>query len=78
MTKTSVRKLQDAGYVFIRTRDIPGKCERINYAIMQSKTFGKWTILEKFDTKSARERHLNALDELPNTIVDKYETTDNN
>ena len=77
MTKVSVVKLQDAGYVFIRTRDIPGKCGRINYAIMESKEFGRWTVLEKFETKAARERHLNALDELPNTIVEKYETTDN-
>ena len=70
MTKKSVEKLQDAGYVFIRTRDIPGKCERINYAIMQSKTFGTWTVLEKFDTKTARKRQLDLLDALSNTIID--------
>ena len=70
MTKRSVEKLQNAGYVFLRMRDIPGKCGRVNYAIMQSKTFGNWTILESFDTKVARKMKLGLLDGLFNIIVD--------
>ena len=69
MTKKSVEKLQKAGYVFLRTRDISGKGDRINYAIMQSASFGTWTILEKFETKAARDRCLKGLDENPHMIV---------
>jgi hypothetical protein len=69
MTKKTVEKLQNAGYVFLRTRDIPGKKDRTNYAIMQSKKFGTWTILEKFETKAARDRRLKQLDEQPLTIL---------
>jgi hypothetical protein len=64
MDKKSVEKLQEAGYVFLRERDIPGKSGRTNYAIMQSKEFGVWTILEKFETKAARKRKLKELSEL--------------
>ena len=62
MTKQSVEKLQNAGYVFLRERDIPGKQGRTNYAIMQSGDFGVWTILEKFETKAARTRRLKELE----------------
>jgi hypothetical protein len=72
MTKKSVEKLQDAGYVFIRTRDIPDKCGRINYAIMQSKEFGAWKILEKFDIKTKKKRRLDVLEGLSNIIISEY------
>jgi hypothetical protein len=61
MNKQSVEKLQQVGYIFIRERDIPGKSGRTNYAIMQSKEFGVWTILEKFETKAARSRRIKQL-----------------
>ena len=69
MTKKTVEKLQKAGYVFLRTRDIPGKSGRTNYAIMQSEDFGRWTVLEKFETKAARDRCLKELDENPRMVV---------
>jgi hypothetical protein len=70
MNKESVEKLQRAGYVFLRERDIPGKCGVMHYAIMQSKTFGNWSILEKFDKKVARKRRLKQLSELSNILTD--------
>ncbi len=76
MTSTSVQKLQQAGYVFLRKRDIPGKFERTNYAIMQSTHFGAWSLFEKFETKAQRDRRLKELDQQPNIIVDM--TNDDN
>jgi hypothetical protein len=69
MTKKCVEKLMDVGYVFIRTRDIPNKDGKVNYAIMQSKTFGIWTKLESFATKAARTRRMEILEKLSNTII---------
>ena len=71
ITKKSVEKLQNFGYVFLRKRDIPGEGGKIDYAIMQSKIFGRWSISEKFGTKAARERRLQILDNLSNTIIEK-------
>jgi hypothetical protein len=70
MNKRSVEKLQEAGYVFIRPRDIAGKCGRTNYAIMQSKTFGAWSLLEKFETKAARIGRMKELEDVPFILVD--------
>ena len=70
MNKTSIEKLQKAGYIFLRERDIPGKCGRVNYAIMQSKEFGTWSILEKFETKAARKRRIDDLSKENNILID--------
>ncbi|MDR2286540.1 MAG: hypothetical protein LBE04_03560 [Prevotellaceae bacterium] len=69
MNKQSVLKLQEAGYIFIRERDIPGKTGRTNYAIMQSKEFGVWTILERFETKAARSRRITELETQKNYLT---------
>jgi hypothetical protein len=71
ISKKSVTKLLDAGYVFLRKRDMPDKSGCVNYTIMQSKHFGAWTLLEKFKTKTARECRLNELDNQPFFIVEK-------
>jgi hypothetical protein len=70
MNKRSVEKLQEAGYVFLRERDIPGKCGVTHYAVMQSREFGVWTVLEKFDKKVARKRRLEELSRLSNILTD--------
>jgi hypothetical protein len=36
---------------------------------MESKEFGCWTLLYKYDTKAAREKMLDELDELESFIV---------
>jgi hypothetical protein len=68
MNKKSVIKLQEAGYIFIRERDITGRDGRMIYAIMQSQEFGSWTLLEKFETKAARMRRITELCELDNIL----------
>jgi hypothetical protein len=65
MNSISVSKLLKAGYIFIRERDIVGKDGRTSYAIMQSASFGSWTLLEKFATKAARKRKLAELEKSP-------------
>ena len=70
MTKQSKEKLLKAGWTLYRKRDIPGKCGRTNYAIMQCKNFGVWTMLNKYDTKTPRDKQLKNIDELDNTIVE--------
>jgi hypothetical protein len=70
MYNASVVKLQKAGYIFLRERDIRGRNERINYAIMQSKEFGSWTLLETFTTKAARKRRLLELSKEAMILID--------
>jgi hypothetical protein len=65
MNRKSVEKLQKAGYVFLRSRDCAAY-----YAIMQSKVFGSWTLLEKFATKAARRRRLAELIEQPDMLIE--------
>jgi hypothetical protein len=57
MDNKSVGKLQRAGYVLLRYRDIPSAGTMV-YAIMESRVFGVWNILEKCKTKAARDRRL--------------------
>ena len=68
MNKRSVCKLQEAGYVFLRFRDLPGKEKP--YAIMVSSTFGVWHILVRFDTRTARARRLQELEEDDHCLCD--------
>jgi hypothetical protein len=56
MEKKSVTKLQDAGYIFLRV-DEREDAIRIKY----SDEFGVWKTLEKFKTKAACRRKLDAL-----------------
>jgi hypothetical protein len=66
MEKKSTEKLLNAGYTFLRVREIQGKPGvRTTYAIMQSKEFGSWTLLEKCETKAACRRRLKELEEQP-------------
>jgi hypothetical protein len=37
---------------------------------MQSKTFGVWSMLEKFETKAARTRRMKEWEDVPFVLVD--------
>ncbi len=73
MEKTSMQKLQAAGYVFLRTGEVVGKKMVKSFIIKQSKEFGFWTTREKFPTKVARNRRLKELLEEPWFICESYE-----
>jgi hypothetical protein len=70
MTGQSKEKLLKAGYVLYRKRDIPGKKGETKFAIMQCKKFGRWTVLNSYDTKAPRDRQLKNIDELDLAIVE--------
>jgi len=69
MTKQSVEKLQDAGYVFIRMEERVGNDGKKKHIIKQSAEFGVWKNLETFDTRAACMRRLRELDENPFMII---------
>jgi hypothetical protein len=69
MDNTSIIKLQEAGYIFLRPRDIETKAG-MNYAIMQSREFGAWSMLEKCATKADRARRMKELSELSMFLID--------
>jgi hypothetical protein len=73
MYNDSVIKLQKAGYVFLRKRDYQVGSEQMSYGIVQSKEFGKWTLVEKFPTKAARKRRLLELSKKSNILIDEGE-----
>jgi hypothetical protein len=56
MEATSMTKLMDAGYVFIRRDDRPRI--RIKY---RKRGSGDWKTLENFPTKAARDRRVKEL-----------------
>lgn len=65
MEAKSMIKLMDAGYMFIRSDDQPNI--RIKY---KKKDSGDWKTLEKFTTKTARDKRLRELLDLNNVIMD--------
>ncbi|MDR2626584.1 MAG: hypothetical protein LBC40_00945 [Dysgonamonadaceae bacterium] len=63
MTAKCVEKLLNAGYIFIRERDIEGKSGKKEYAVFQSTSFGAWSKLASFATKAARGRKMKELED---------------
>jgi hypothetical protein len=63
MEKTSVEKLLDAGYIFLRPEDSTNtkNAGGVKYVIKKSDSFGVWRRLEEFPTRAARDQRLKEL-----------------
>ena len=72
MTKKSVIRLQEAGYVFFRIRETEGKGGKKYQSIFASNDFGVWKLHEKFETKAACKRAIDELDKKNYSIIENH------
>jgi hypothetical protein len=59
--KSSIQKLQDKGYSFLRRQDTQDRCGRIKYNIKISSYFGRWRLFKSFVTPEPRDLQFAAL-----------------